>query len=126
MHDRDPSAKITQERMKQFKEDMQRAEDFYDLKHPRPWTTDGQPEQTNTFNLKMVSGLGACAFFMHLFAHASYFACKQQPNRACLRWHVVWSLHTGRQQCLGNFWQAHKNRNASVGWRSSCRGQRTR
>ncbi|CDI79539.1 penicillin amidase domain-containing protein, putative [Eimeria acervulina] len=53
MHDRDPSAKITQERMKQFKEDMQRAEDFYDLKHPRPWTTDGQPEQTNTFNLKM-------------------------------------------------------------------------
>ncbi|CDJ60854.1 penicillin amidase domain-containing protein, putative [Eimeria maxima] len=53
MHDRDPNAKITRERMEQFKEDMQRAEDFYDLKHPRPWTTDRQPEQTNTFNLKM-------------------------------------------------------------------------
>ncbi|CDJ28136.1 penicillin amidase domain-containing protein, putative [Eimeria mitis] len=53
MHDRDPNTKITPERMQQFKEDMQRAEDFYDLKHPRPWTTDKQPEHTSNFNLKM-------------------------------------------------------------------------
>lgn len=62
MHDRDPNAKITRERMEQFKEDMQRAEDFYDLKHPRPWTTDRQPEQTNTFNLKMVSVRNSCVY----------------------------------------------------------------
>ncbi|CDI87287.1 penicillin amidase domain-containing protein, putative [Eimeria praecox] len=53
MHDRDPSAKFTRERMQQFKEDMKRAEDFYDLKHPKPWTTDKQSEETNSFNMKV-------------------------------------------------------------------------
>ncbi|CDJ53116.1 penicillin amidase domain-containing protein, putative [Eimeria brunetti] len=53
MHDRDASTKISQERMQQFKDDMQRAEDFYDLKHPKPWTMDKQPEQTKSFNVKM-------------------------------------------------------------------------
>ncbi|CDJ38991.1 penicillin amidase domain-containing protein, putative [Eimeria tenella] len=53
MHDRDPSPKMTPERMHQFKEDMQRAEDFYDLKHPKPWTTEQQPQHSNTFSLKV-------------------------------------------------------------------------
>ncbi|KAL8455987.1 hypothetical protein Emag_000230 [Eimeria magna] len=37
LHDRNPSPEITADRMRQFWLDLERAEDFDDLNHPKPW-----------------------------------------------------------------------------------------
>lgn len=52
IHDRDPKPKINKERMQLFREDLQRAEDFDDLKHPKPWERRREPEHSNSMNLK--------------------------------------------------------------------------
>ncbi|KAL8272564.1 hypothetical protein Esti_003453 [Eimeria stiedai] len=37
LHDRNPSPEITRDRMRQFWLELEKAEDFDDLKHPKPW-----------------------------------------------------------------------------------------
>lgn len=54
IHDRNPEPEINAARMHQFREDLQRAEDFDDLKHPKPWERRREPEQSSSMNLKVV------------------------------------------------------------------------
>lgn len=56
MHDRNATPEITTERMHQFSADLQLADDFDDLRHPKPWQRSVRSEESSSLNVKVVRG----------------------------------------------------------------------
>ena len=90
IHDRNPNPEINKERMQQFRDDLQRAEVFDDLKHPKPWERRQGPAESSGLNLKLVR--------VHRPYSACNISCMQQaagPTRsiACMHASLYGSLH---------------------------------